>query len=71
MIWCVYCATAECVATIKIFILQVMEEFAFCIGKSSLEVKTTLTKNWNIWVPKIMQKAKLETSNRNTLFQNY
>ena len=48
-----------------------MKEFAFCIGKSSLEVMTTLIKNWNIWVPKIILKAKLETSNRNTLFQNF
>jgi len=30
-----------------------------------------LNKKWSIWVPKIVQKAKLETSNRNTIFQNF
>ena len=59
-----------CVYIYYIF-MQVMKEFAFCIGKGSTEVTATLKKNWSVWISKIVQKAQLETSHRNTLFQGY
>ena len=45
-----------------------MKEFTVCIGVDA--PMKTLLQNWNIWIPKIIQKAKLEVCNsRSTLFQ--
>ena len=45
-----------------------MKEFAFCISDNSL--MATLTKNWTIWIPKIIKKAELESSSRSKLFES-
>ena len=45
-----------------------MKEFPLCIGIDA--PMKTLLQNWKIWIPKIIQKAKLEVCHsRNALFQ--
>ena len=45
-----------------------MKEFSLCTGIDA--PMKTLLENWKLWIPKVIQKAKVEVcSSRSVLFQ--